>query len=131
MNPWKKQQFWFWLAAILIVGGASSFRDTRHENASVRAGLGSHKTENVFRSREDLPEPNQLEVASGSPLKELQSKSTHSHLNETSQASTQQNEVDERAVHQDSQVVQISFEREDEVARPVVWLVGSIEPEEE
>ncbi|QDT35032.1 hypothetical protein [Thalassoglobus polymorphus] len=131
MNPWKKQQFWFWLAAILIVGGASSFRDTRHENASVRARLGSHKAENVFRSRENLPEPNQLEVASGSPMKELQPKSTHSPLNGTSQTGTLQNEVVERVPHQDAQVVQISYEREDEVARPVVWLVGSIEPEEE
>ncbi len=73
----------------------------------------------VVRSREELSEPNKLEVASN-----VQKLSTQPQADRPNQIVTE-------AIQPKTQIVQISFEGEKPVERPVVWLVGSIEPAED
>ena len=56
MIPWKRQQFWFWLAAILIVAGVSALRETTPQTVeSNQAPRKPQHAMEVFRLRRELP----------------------------------------------------------------------------
>lgn len=61
MIPWRKQQIWFWFAAIMIVGGAACFLTDPGTAQVVHKNQKSDAIEpNIARSREKLVELSEL-----------------------------------------------------------------------
>lgn len=142
MIPWKRQQIWFWLAAILIVVSASALRDTTHQTVDNNRDLKKPRNStSIIRNRSDLPPvtqetsvaestlpiqrvafEQQVEPKSDSELEELVAEQ-----NEIVHADHSELQVD----HEESptQVVQISLEQSepDQANLPAVWLSGTIE----
>lgn len=143
MTPWKRQQIWFWLAAILIVTGASALRDKSHQTVDSNRGfMKPQKSTSVIRNRSDLPPvvnqeklptetilpiqrvafEEQIKLENHPDLRELvaeQDEIVHADFSET------------QVGHKDraTQIVQLSFEQvdSDQADRPAVWLSGTIE----
>lgn len=73
MIPWKKQNIWFWFAAIMIVCGAACFLNHDASVRSVRKKLQSEKPEpKIARSLESLSEFAKLEPEEDQYLLESQ-----------------------------------------------------------
>ncbi len=146
MIPWKRQQIWFWLAAIFLVVGASALRDTRHQTVdSNQVSKTSRSSTAVIRKRSDLPPlieeklltesiPPIQHVAFEEPV-ELENRSDRKELivdqDEIVRADFSELQVDHK--ESSTQVVQIAFEpsEPDQADHPAVWLSGTIEAVED
>ena len=146
MIPWKRQQFWFWLAAILVVVGASALRETTPQ--TVESNQNSERPQSstdVFRLRSELPP-----VIVQTPLPDLRpdvQKVTFEKKVAVQILPDQNKQLQEVTIgpieiaHADfleretrgeskpDQIVQLSLEQVDSgpVEQPAVWLSGTIE----
>lgn len=170
MIPWQRQQFWFWIAAIFVVAGAAALRDTP-QLAVDSSNVQQHKpvTNQVYRSRQDLPPPTQARLSASVPATEKNSTPSTTDASpggelvgrqaafdplrapsrdDSAPASSDQfvmehslskstfagfSERDDFRLRETNTVQPVSFTATEnqQLSRPVVWLVGSIEPDEE
>lgn len=150
MVPWERQQYWFWLSAILIVGGAASL----HQNSltvveSSTSGQAKASGERVHRTRETLrDQPVQKSIANAAPIAEASERTrdifsgTATEIDAEKFPEPEPTDVFQADYHtrdatpqaaSDSAILKASLIESvaNSQARPVVWLVGSIESEHE
>lgn len=170
MIPWQRQQFWFGVAAIFVVAGAAALQDGPQLDVDA-SNLQQRRpiSDEVYRSREDLPSATQARFSASVSASEAQINPSipdarpagemtarqasfdplraplrnHSAPDSPEQIVMEQSlskstfagfsERDEFQVRESNSVQPVSFTATEnqQSSRPVVWLVGSIEPDEE